>query len=284
MIHVIIPIYNRLKYTVACLKSIESQNNVEDLEIIVVDDGSSDGTKNFIKKNFSKVKIISGTGNLFWCGSVHLGIINVLKNCKGGDWILLVNNDIELSKDTITDLVNLSEKTGRNALVGSLTVSAYDRQTIIKSGTIVKSWFFNRTKHVYEGLKLNQIPNKDSIEVDLLTGRCLLHPVEMFEKVGHYDVKRFIHYGADDEFSFRVKNFGYSVLLCPTSIVYLQPNEIITTKTISLKSFFYTFFSIRSSSNIINKFHLTIKIAPFYAKITFFIIGVIKSFYIFLKK
>ena len=139
MIYVIIPIYNRLKYTIACLKSIESQDNVEDLEIIVVDDGSSDGTENFIKKNFPKIKIISGTGNLFWCGSVHLGIINVLKNCKGGDWILLVNNDTELSKDAIANLVKLSEKKGRKALAGSLTVSAYDRQTIIKSGACPKS-------------------------------------------------------------------------------------------------------------------------------------------------
>jgi len=284
MIHVIIPVHNRLKCTVACLRSLEGQINVNDLSIYVVDDASTDGTKDYLKVNFPKIKILDGTGFLYWCGSVLYGIEHVLKISKMGDWVVLVNNDTELSSDAILNLVRLSEKKKRKALVGSLTVSANDRQTIIKSGTVVKSWFFNRTKHIYEGLKLNQISDKDSIEVDFLTGRCLLHPVEIFEKVGHYDAKRFIHYGADDEFSIRVKKFGYSVLLCPQSVVFLKPNEAVLTKTINVIKFFYTFFSIRSSSNIINKFRLTIKIVPFYAKITFFLIGIMKSFYIFFKK
>jgi len=81
----------------------------------------------------------------------------------------------------------------------------------------------------------------------------------------------------------RVKKYGFQTLVCPNSIVYLKVSNQEHEKKKSVKSFFFVFFSIKSSSNIINKFKLTLKIVPFYAKLSFFIIGVAKSFYIFLK-
>lgn len=182
-------------------------------------------------------------------------------------------------------MIRVAKKKKRMALVGALTLKAEDRDTIVKSGTIVESWFFNKTKHIHEGLKLSAIKNKnDPIEVDFITGRCLLHPIEIFLKTGSYCKEELPHYGADDEFSIRIKKYGYSNFLCMTSIVYLAPNITHDKREISAKYFLETLFSIKSSSNIINKFHLTMKIVPFYAKGTFFVIGVIKSFYIFFKK
>ena len=81
----------------------------------------------------------------------------------------------------------------------------------------------------------------------------------------------------------RVKQSGFVTLLCPLSIVYLNSNN---TKDFNrnILTFFYTLFNIKSSSNIINKFKLTLKVAPYYAKLTFFLIGIMKSIYIFFKK
>jgi GT2 family glycosyltransferase len=284
MIHVIIPTFNRLNYTITCLNSLKRQDNSKELNIIVIDDRSTDGTKKYLKKNFPKITILSGTGSLFWGGAVHYGINYVLKISQFLDWILLVNNDVELSSDAISNLLRAAEKKKRKALVGSLTVNAYDRETVIKSGTVVESWFFNKTKHILEEKKISQIFNKNPLKVDFLTGRCLLHPIEIFKKVNNYDAKRFNHYGADDEFSMRVKKYGYSTLLCPSSVVFLKKNELVLSTKKNIKSFFFHFFSVRSSSNIINKFRLTIHVVPFYAKITFFLIGILKSIYIYFKK
>ena len=152
MIHVIIPVYNRIDYTVNCIQSLEKQNSTEKLNIIVVDDGSKDNTKDYLKKNFPNVKILNGTGLLFWGGAVNYGINYVLQNSQPKDWILLVNNDVELSNDAINKLIHVSVSKNRKAIVGALTLDLNDKQTIIKSGTVVENWFFNKTRHIYKGL------------------------------------------------------------------------------------------------------------------------------------
>ena len=106
----------------------------------------------------------------------------------------------------------------------------------------------------------------------------------MFSIVGNYDAKKFKHYGNDEEFSVRAKKFGYLSLLCPSSVIFVKSNEEIVPKKISVKYFFHTFFSMKSSVNIIDKFKLTIRIVPLYAKISFFIIGVLKTLFFFIKK
>ena len=284
MIHVIIPTFNRLNYTIICLNSLKRQINSKELNIIVVDDASTDGTKEYIKKNFPKVTILRGTGSLFWGGAVRYGVDYALKIGKLKDWVLLVNNDAELSPDAISNLIKISKKRKRKALVGSLAINAKDKETVIKSGTIVESWLLNKTRHIFEGKKLSQILIKNPLKVDFLTGRCLLHPIEIFKKVKNYDSIRFNHYGADDEFSMRVKKYGYSTLLCPSSIIFLRNNAFDLHKKEKIKSFYDHFFSINSSSNIINKFYLTLKVVPFYAKTTFFLIGVLKSMYTYFFK
>ncbi len=283
MINVIIPVKNRIKYTVECITSLKKQDCASKLKIFIVDDGSTDNTKKIITKKFPEVKIFRGNGSLFWGGAVNYGIMNVLKFAKKNDWILLVNNDTEFKSNAITELIKNSKKFKRKVIMGALTVSFNDKKTIIKSGTIVKSWFLNITSHKFVGLNLNKLKVKKPVKVDFLTGRCLLHPIEIFRKVKNYNSKIFPHYGADDEFSIRVKKFGYLTILCPTSIVYLKDNNKIK-KKINFKSFLFTFFSIKSSSNIINKFNLALIAVPFYAKLSFFIVGIIKSIIIFLKR
>ena len=177
-----------------------------------------------------------------------------------------------------------SIKYKRKSISGSLTVSFKDKKSIIKSGTIVKNWFLNLTSHQFVNDNIELLINKKSVEVDFLTGRCLLHPVEIFEVVGNYDSKTFPHYGADDEFSMRVKKFGYSSILCPSSIVYLKENdENRSIKTSLLNQFLFSLFNIKSSANIVNKFNLSLKVVPIYAKPSFFLIGILKSIIIFFR-
>ena len=283
MFHVLIPAHNRLELTINCLSSLKNQKDYDNLNIIIIDDASTDGTDEYLKKNFPEITILKGDGSLYWCGAIHLGVEHVVKICKIEDWVLVVNNDVELSPNAISELVKISKKKERKVLSGALTLSSEDRQTIIKSGTVVENWMLNKTKHPLKGLNVNEVDIIEPINVDFLTGRCLLHPVEVFSKVGNYDSKTFIHYGGDDEFSMRVKKFGYLTLLCPSSIVFLKPNDPIISEKISIKKLFHVLFSIKSSSNIVNKIKLTMKVVPFYAKLSFFIVGVIKSFYIFSK-
>lgn len=284
MINVIIPVYNRIEYTISCINSLKKQDCVKYLKIYLINDGSTDNTKKIVNEKFPDIKIFEGDGSLYWGGAVNYGVSEVLKICNKGDWILLINNDVVLETNSISNLIEQSKKYNRKGIFGALTVSHKDKSLIIKSGTIVKNWFLNFTSHLFLNQNLNDIDNTKTLNVDFLTGRCLLHPVEIFGVVGNYNSKIFPHYGADDEFSMRIKKYGYSAILCPGSIVYLKENQNYDLDKKSFyRKFTYFFFNIKSSANIINKFNLTLRVVPTHAKLTFFFVGIIKSFIIFLK-
>ena len=277
-VYIIIPVHNRIEKTLKCLRSIYAQD-YNGMHVIVVDDGSSDSTKNDINSAYPQVTILEGDGSLFWTGAVKLGIEHVLNVCNKEDWVLLANNDIEMRDDVISNLVSFSVGKKRRIIVNALSVDSFDQDTIIKSGTRVLSWVFNKTQHVYHGESLEKISPNTPISVDLLTGRCLLHPVEIFSKIGNYNADLFPHYGGDDEFTARAKISGYELYILPLAIVYLDNKN---DKSQS-KGVMDHFFGIRSSINLINKWRFTKAVVPIFSRPSYYLIAVLKTFYILLK-
>ena len=278
-VYIIIPVHNRIEKTLKCLRSIYSQD-YNDIQVVVIDDGSTDSTKKKITELYPRTTILKGSGSLFWTGAVNFGINYVLSICDKDDWVLLVNNDIQMTKDVISNLVSFSLDRGRNVIVNALSVDSIDKDTIIKSGTKILSWALNRTKHIYHGVSLKTLLTHDAVEVDLLTGRCLLHPVEIFNKIGNYNSSLFPHYGGDDEFSARAKLSSYRLFVLPTAIVYLEQES----RSHKRQDIFQALFGIRSNINIINKWKLTRAIVPLHAQASYYLIAVLKSVYIYLKK
>jgi GT2 family glycosyltransferase len=277
-VYIVIPVHNRIEKTLQCLRSIYSQD-YKDIHVIVVDDGSSDSTQDKLNDTYPQATILPGTGSLFWTGAVNFGINYVLSICQKGDWILLVNNDVKIENDVIGNLVSFLNNLDRKAIVNALSVDSRDKDTIVKSGTVVKSWLLNRTYHVLHGSSLSKLGQRNEIEVDLLTGRCLLHPVEIFKDIGNYNSSLFPHYGGDDEFSARAKLFGYKLFVLPTAIVYLEQEGESHKKQNILQAL----FGMKSNINIINKWRLTRAIVPLHAKASYYLISIFKSLYIFFK-
>jgi len=280
MIYIIIPVYNRINKTIKCINSIHKQNR-KDVKIIVVEDGSTDNTKKIINEKYPEIIILNGTGYLFWTGAIHLGVNHVLSICLEKDWILLLNNDTELENECINKLVKLSEKYNRKTIVGALSVDLKDKNTIIKSGTIVKSWFFNLNHQILNKHNISYAKSKDEIEANLLTGRCLLHPVEIFKEIGNYNSQKLPHYGGDDEFTARARAAGYKLFVLPSAIVFLDQEKAYRTKENILKEFFT---SKKSGTNLIFRWRLTRMIVPLYAQPTFYLISIFKSIIQYFKK
>jgi GT2 family glycosyltransferase len=278
MIYILIPVFNKIEKTVKCLDSIYSQNN-EDVQVIIVDDGSTDNSRQVIRDNHPDTIILNGTGSLFWTGSVHLGVSYILSIGNSQDWILLMNNDVQLTPGSIDGLVSFSESKGRNAIVNALSIDLKDRDMIIKSGTNIKSHILNITSHVYQGNSISKLTSFDAVEVDLLTARCLLHPIEVFWSVGNYNAVLFPHYGGDDEFTARAKRSGYRLYVLPSVIVYLD-NEVDSTS----KGLFDRLFGIKSNINLVNKWKFTRSSIPLYAQLTYYTIAVFKSIFVLLRR
>jgi GT2 family glycosyltransferase len=280
MIYVVVPVYNRIEKTIRCLDSIFKQNR-EDIKVVLVDDSSTDNTKQIINERYSETIILNGTGFLFWTGAIRLGVNYVLSVSHENDWILLVNNDVELDLECIDKLVRFSNKYNRKVIVGALSIDLKDKNTIIKSGTVVRSWFFNWNLQILNKCKFSNIKSKKAVEANLLTGRCLLHPVEIFKKIGNYNSEKLPHYGGDDEFTARARSFGYKLFVLPSAIVFLDQDNSHKIKEGIFKEFFT---SVKSSTNLIYRWRLIRMIVPLYAQPTFYIISIIKSIIQFVRK
>ena len=110
MIHVLIPVHNRLSFTISCLNSLKHQIISEELNIIIFDDCSTDGTSEYLKKNFSNITVLHGDGLFFWGGAVNYGVKYILNISKPNDWLVLINNDVELKEDAISQLISVAKK------------------------------------------------------------------------------------------------------------------------------------------------------------------------------
>ena len=279
MISVIIPVHNRINLTKICLNSLSPYKSL--LNVIIVNDGSTDNTEEVLKEEFPWVIIIKGDGNLFWTGAVHKGIEFLLSSNKiNTTYAILMNNDVILPDyGVIEKLVKASAEFGDQAIVSPITVSKKFKDQIIITGVQVNSWFLNRTRKIFSNQKLSNLKVLDPIEVDFITARFLLHPMHVFQKVGNYNARDLPHYGGDDEFSYRCKKHGVRPLIIPTACVYLEDIFDEPSK-LKEKSIFFWLFDKRSNINIFSKFALSIIVCPWFARPSFIAIGVLKSLYL----
>jgi len=251
MIWICIPVYNNIKYTLGCLKSLQKQT-YRDFKIIVCDDGSSDNTSEIIKKNFSEVILLKGDGNLWWAGAMNQCLKYALYRGKKGDYILLLNNDLVVKEDYLENLVRSVKPC---EVLGSIAVDAENEHSVVYAGELLdkfsaKSMMIHRNFKKYE--KLNEW------EVDLLTGRGTLFPLKLLEQIGLMHNQIMPQYGADVEFSVRAKQSGYKLKINKDSKVFSYAGNTgkgSVYRKSSVKDFISSFISLRSPNYYKSRFY-----------------------------
>lgn len=221
MIFIVIPVHNRKKFTHDCLISLRNQT-YKDFKTVIIDDGSTDGTKKMLEVEFPEVHVIKGNGNLWWTGGVNLGIEYVLKVCKSDDYVLLMNNDLIVEENYIDKLVSIIKNTS-NSIIGSVEVLTTEKQ-VIRSGGVVVDKLKGKLYVLNEGKKLDEFTEDYIEEVSALTGRGTLYPVSVFKEIGLFDQYNFPHYG-DFELPFRATKRGYKLFVYYNLIVQSFPES-----------------------------------------------------------
>lgn len=128
MISIIILTFNSMEYIKSCLDSVFSQD-FSDFEVILVNNGSEDGTLSFIKENYPQVILIENKKNLGACKARNQGI-----GKSSGEWILTLDCDVTLRKDFFKEMINSAEKSDKS--VGSFQpkILTTDKKTIYSCG------------------------------------------------------------------------------------------------------------------------------------------------------
>ena len=95
-VNIIIPVFNRINDTKKIISNLRVQNTSEEIKVLIIDDGSTDGTSEWLKSQ-KDLFFLRGNGKLLWGGAINLGINYIIKNHPNDEWILLINNDLEVN-------------------------------------------------------------------------------------------------------------------------------------------------------------------------------------------
>ncbi|MDI6716143.1 MAG: glycosyltransferase family 2 protein [Actinomycetota bacterium] len=247
MVYVLIPAHNNRQAVLTILDCL-SEQTYQDFKVVLIDDGSTDGTYDAVIKQFPDTIVLKGDGNLWWTGANYIGVDYILGHAGPEDFILLLNNDLTIDKDYIYHLVNASIENGR-AIVGSTTIDSANPGYIeagIKSDSFL-NLSVNRDRHDIESSDF-------SFDVDVLPGRGTLIPIEVFKKIGNFNMRKLPHYGADYEFMVRAKRAGFKLMVSHKARVYARSDitgfSAPGREIISIKECFNLLFSKKSNINI----------------------------------
>lgn len=197
------------------LKTIQSvlDSNYKNLEIILVDNNSTDNSLNLAKENFSQFHFVKNKKNLGFGAGNNVGIKWAFEN--KADFVFLLNNDALVQKNTISSLVKAIENEKNIGLVSPIIYSDLDYKKIWFCGGKI-NWWKMRAEH-YNSSRIQACLNPTKTEC--ITGCAMLISREVFEKVGLFDERFFLYY-EDTDLSLRVKNSGFKNLVVSNSKVF----------------------------------------------------------------
>lgn len=222
-IAVIVPVHNRCEKTLQFLRQFsEVDKGGVHCKVIVVDDGSSDGTSEAISARYPATTILRGQGDLWWTGAVTVGLNAALR--EKVSHVLLMNDDLEFGSNVLTELFTVAAECP-NALVSALKLHRRKdgKEEIITAGYRVSGWLMELA-NVWKGQALTNALSK-TVECDALGGACLLIPRKVFETIGMPDCKRFPHNYGDIEFTRRASIAGYRCITATGSQVFTELNQ-----------------------------------------------------------
>ena len=243
--------HNRKEITRQCLEQLNNQTYSK-LKIIIIDDGSTDGTSQMIKTQYPDIHLLHGDGSYWWSKSMNMGIDAVLKIAATNDLVLTMNDDTDFNINYIESFYKESLRYP-NTLIGSLNLIKMNIDRIFSAGGRYDLLFSNHLANYPSGIPYNRKNIKDYLTTDYLPGRGTLIPVKTFREIGNYDAENFPQYIADEEFSYRAKLRGYNCIVSSKVKVYVNTDSTglnFFNNKINYKMFFKSLTAINSINNL----------------------------------
>jgi len=204
---IIIPVHNQLALTRLCIDSIRKHTRLGSYEIIAVDNGSTDGTAEWLERQ-PDVRVIRLADNAGFPAACNRGLAEAR-----GDNLLLLNNDTVVTPRWLDNLLDALHSDGRVGAVGPVTnAAAYHTAIPILYQNLEEMWRFAEAHNRPD-------PAKREERVKLI-GFCLLLKREAFEKTGFLDERFAPGNFEDDDYCLRLRLAGYRLLLCRDTFIH----------------------------------------------------------------
>ncbi|HIJ49856.1 MAG TPA: glycosyltransferase family 2 protein [Nitrospinae bacterium] len=202
-----------------CLRSLLNQD-YEDVEILVVDNGSEDGSQALVKKEFPSVKLVENEANLGFGPAVNKGFEKA-----EGDCFIFLNNDLALQPDCLRQLAKLLDSDPTvGAAIPKILYYSLSEKNVPKEPARINSYgvLINYTGIACPNL-INQFDQPDLPLTESACGGIFMLPREVYEKVGGFDDDLFL-YHEDHDLSWRIRMMGWKLMVVPDSVCYHHYN------------------------------------------------------------
>lgn len=264
---VVIPNYNGIQYMETCLKALREQTDAPAFEVIVVDNNSTDGSRELVEQQFKEVMVIALDKNYGFCKAVNVGI----KAAKT-PYVVLLNNDTEVFGDFLQQLyLRISESLDIFS-VSPMMIQAKHRELIDDAGDCycALGWAFSRGKD--KPIQSYEAP----AYITAACGGASIYRKQVFEEIGYFDEVHFA-YLEDVDVGYRARLYGYVNVYEPKAKVYHQGSGASGSR--------YNAFKVTHSSR--NSIYIIRKNMPVLQRIVnlpFFMAGFLVKILFFYKK
>ncbi len=204
----VVPTHNLKEVLLECVESIFNQN-YPNLEAIIVDNASTDGTSEAVGKTFPQAKLIRTPKNLGVTGGVNAGVEKA-----AGDYVWLVDHDNILECNMLSEMVSLAGSDPAIGIVVPKILYWENKDVIWAAGTAVN--LFTGENISREGKDVGQYEKIEEVQI---APANFLVKKEVFDRIGLYDDVFFVSY-EDADFSLRARNAGFKIVYTPKAVCY----------------------------------------------------------------
>lgn len=206
---IIVPVYNKIDYTLTCLASLAACADASAYEVIVVDDGSTDDTAERVAA-IEGVRYVRNPKNEGFIGSCNRGA-----ELARGEFLVFLNNDTAVQSGWLDALLETFQSHPRAGLVGAKLL--YPDGTLQEAGGIL---YRDGRGGNYGRFDAPLDPRYTHVrEVDYCSGAAIAIRKQLFDRLGCFDDRYRPAYYEDADLAMRVREAGYQVLYQPRSLV-----------------------------------------------------------------
>lgn len=264
---VIIPNFNGMKFIENCMKALERETSTI-YHICVVDNGSTDGSREWVEENCPNVQVIALPENTGFCGAVNAGI-----KASKTPYVILLNNDTEVEYGFVKELETALEREKKSFSVSAKMVDMYDNNILDGAGDLycALGWAFALGKG--KAVKGNY---EKPQEIFSACGGAVIYRKEILDEIGIFDQNHFA-YLEDCDLGYRAQIFGYRNFYAPEAVVKHAGSGVSGSR--------HNEFKVNLSSR--NSVYLIYKNMPFLQiifNLPFLIPGFLVKYLFFMKK
>lgn len=219
-IAVAIASHDRREHTLRCLRSLRAQRLPPGvaLQIVLVDDASTDGTAEAVAAGFPEARVIRGSGDLFWNGGMRTALAAAMS--EGFDAYLLLNDDTHLYPDAIATLIETSRGLQGGGEERAIVVGSTEAPD--GSGLTYGGWSCARGRGA---LHMESVaPGPRPTPCDTFNGNCVLVPAAAMRALGNLD-PAFTHSMGDLDLGLRARRAGIPCWVAPGYAGTCAPNR-----------------------------------------------------------